>query len=65
MGQWSWGQQAQPRIANGASGYPANPLSGDEKKGDLAGVFVYKFKPGALFLLAVGPYDNFYVALKR
>jgi hypothetical protein len=61
----------------------ANHSSGDEKKGDLAGVFIYKFKlnhqetllafelkpdkfkPRELLLLAVGPHENFYAALKR
>jgi mRNA-degrading endonuclease RelE of RelBE toxin-antitoxin system len=61
----------------------ANHLSGDEKRGDLDGVFIYtfklkqqetllayelkpdKFKPSALVLLAVGPHENFYAALKR
>jgi len=60
-----------------------NPLAGEEKKGDLAGVFVYKFKlnnqetllayelrptpkaPTEAMLLAVGPHENFYAALKR
>jgi mRNA-degrading endonuclease RelE of RelBE toxin-antitoxin system len=60
-----------------------NLQSGEEKKGDLAGVFVYKFKlnlqetllayelkpdkfkPSELVLLAVGPHENFYAALKR
>lgn len=60
-----------------------NPQLGEEKKGDLAGVFVYKFKlkgqktllayelqphktaPIAAMLLAVGPHENFYAALKR
>jgi hypothetical protein len=61
----------------------ANHQSGEEKKGDLAGVHVYKFKlnqqdtllayelkpdkfkPSELVLLAVGPHENFYAALKR
>jgi hypothetical protein len=43
----------------------ANLQSGEEKKGDLAGVHVYKFKPSELVLLAVGPHENFYAALKR
>ena len=61
----------------------ANLQSGEDKKGDLAGVFVYKFKlnlretllayelkpdklkPSELVLLAVGPHENFYAALKR
>lgn len=60
-----------------------NPFAGDEKKGDLAGVFVYKFKlnkqetllayrlepdklkPTDATLLAIGPHENFYDALKR
>jgi len=61
----------------------ANHQSGEEKKGDLAGVYVYKFKlntqetllayelkpdklnPSEWVLLAVGPHENFYAALKR
>lgn len=61
----------------------ANHQNGEEEKGDLAGVFVYKFKlnlretllayelkpdkfkPSELVLLAVGPHENFYAALKR
>jgi mRNA-degrading endonuclease RelE of RelBE toxin-antitoxin system len=61
----------------------ANHQKGEEKKGDLAGVFIYKFKlnlqetllayelkpdkskPSELVLLAVGPHENFYAALKR
>lgn len=60
-----------------------NPLIGEEKKGDLAGVFVHKFKlnsqetllayellphksvPTEAVLLAIGPHENFYLALKR
>lgn len=61
----------------------SNPQIGEEKKGDLTGVFVYKFKlnnqetllayelrphknaPTEAMLLAVGPHENFYAALKR
>ena len=56
----------------------ANPTLGEAKKGDLAGVFVYKFTcVGQLFLLAyeydpvtrllllVGTHENFYRSLKR
>jgi len=56
----------------------ANPALGEPKKGDLAGVFVYKFQcVGKLFLLAyeydpatrllllVGTHENFYRELKR
>jgi len=54
-----------------------NPSIGDEKKGDLKGVFVYRFKLGStLYLLAyrfssevvelvmIGPHENYYRDLK-
>ncbi|MGB4673442.1 MAG: type II toxin-antitoxin system RelE/ParE family toxin [Azovibrio sp.] len=56
----------------------ANPLLGEEKKGDLVGVRVYKFDcVNQLYLLAhlhdetsctwlaLGPHENFYRDLKR
>ncbi len=55
-----------------------NPTIGEEKKGDLAGVFVYKFKmyrhefllayewdPLNRLLLALGIHENFYRDLKK
>lgn len=55
-----------------------NPESGEAKKGDLAGVFVYKFKcvgqlmllayeydPTTRLLLLLGSHENFYRELKR
>ena len=55
-----------------------DPTLGEPKKGDLAGVFVYKFKcrgqlmllayeydPGARLLLLLGSHENFYRKLKR
>ena len=55
-----------------------NPKLGEEKKGDLAGVFIYKFKvqrqeillayewkPKERLLLALGVHENFYRDLKR
>jgi mRNA interferase RelE/StbE len=55
-----------------------NPSIGEEKKGDLTGVFVHKFKIKAVqYLLAyrkvgqdlelvmVGPHENYYRDLKR
>ena len=55
-----------------------NPHIGEEKKGDLAGVFVYKFKihhqeillayewnPKERLLLALGVHENFYRDLKK
>lgn len=54
-----------------------NPKIGEEKKGDLAGVYVYKFKishqqfllayewdPALRVLLALGVHENFYRDLK-
>lgn len=55
-----------------------NPKVGEEKKGDLAGIFVYKFKfhakefllgyewhPKKRLLLALGVHENFYRDLKK
>lgn len=55
-----------------------NPTIGEEKKGDLAGIFVYKFKihnqemllayewrPKERLLLALGVHENFYRDLKN
>jgi mRNA-degrading endonuclease RelE of RelBE toxin-antitoxin system len=56
----------------------ADPLAGEPKRGDLAGVYVYKFKSQAQFvliayefdpktrhLLLLGAHENFYRELKR
>lgn len=56
----------------------ADPTLGEAKKGDLAGVFVYKFQcvgnrfllayeydPATRLLLLVGAHENFYRDLKR
>ena len=55
-----------------------NPLIGEEKKGDLVGVYVYKFKmhnqefllayewdPLNRLLLSLGVHENFYRDLKK
>lgn len=55
-----------------------NPEIGQEKKGDLAGIFVYKFKcidkqfllayqfdPETRILIALGVHENFYKKLKK
>jgi mRNA-degrading endonuclease RelE of RelBE toxin-antitoxin system len=55
----------------------ANPLVGEEKKGDLGGVYVYKFKiksiqyllsyrviKKGLELIMIGPHENYYRELK-
>jgi mRNA-degrading endonuclease RelE of RelBE toxin-antitoxin system len=54
-----------------------NPFAGEEKKGDLKGVFVqkfkidnlqyllaYRFKKSALELIMIGPHENYYRDLK-
>ena len=56
----------------------ADPTIGEQKRGDLAGVFVHKFKccgqltllayeydPGTRLLLLLGSHENFYRELKR
>ena len=56
----------------------SNPLVGDAKRGDLSGVYVYKFKsqtqllllayefdPQTRHLLLLGTHENFYRNLKR
>ncbi|HBR21475.1 MAG TPA: addiction module toxin RelE [Nitrospiraceae bacterium] len=63
--------QAISKIAN-------NPSIGDEKKGDLRGIFVHKFKVKTMaYLLAyriiekdlelimIGPHENYYRSLKN
>jgi len=55
----------------------ANPLIGEEKKGDLKAVYVYKFKIKSLLyllsyrmikadieLIMIGPHENYYKELK-
>jgi len=62
----------------GIKGIMENPEMGESKRGDIAGVYIYKFKVGPkLFLLAyefddseidlltIGPHENFYRDLKR
>ena len=56
----------------------ADPLAGEQKRGDLAGVYVYKFKsqtqlmllayefdPKTRHMLLLGSHENFYRELKR
>ena len=56
----------------------SNPLVGDAKRGDLSGVYVYKFKsqpqllllayafdPQTRHLILLGTHENFYRDLKR
>lgn len=67
------------KVVNGAiNAIIKNPNVGEEKKGDLAGIFVYKFKfhakefllgyvwyPKERLLLALGVHENFYRDLKK
>jgi hypothetical protein len=65
-------------VDNAVADIVCNPEIGEAKIGDLAGVFVYKFKcnnqqtllayeydPCTRFLLLVGTHENFYRDLKR
>ena len=65
-------------VDDAVAAIAADPTLGEGKKGDLVGVFVYKFQcVGKLFLLAyeydpttrllllVGTHENFYRELKR
>lgn len=68
----------QADVDDAIAAIVADPALGEAKKGDLAGVFVYKFScVGQMFLLAyefdpetrllllVGTHENFYRTLKR
>ena len=71
--------QRQKQDVNAAvNAIVANPLAGELKRGDLAGVYVYKFKsqtqlmllayefdPKTRHLLLLGSHENFYRELKR
>ena len=65
-------------IDDAVAAIVAHPEIGEPKKGDLAGVFVYKFKcvgqptllayeydPTTRLLLLLGSHENFYRDLKR
>ena len=71
--------QRQKQDVNAAvNAIVANPLAGEPKRGDLAGVYVYKFKsqtqlmllayefdPKTRHLLLLGSHENLYRELKR
>ena len=71
--------QRQKQDVNAAvNAIVGNPLAGELKRGDLAGVYVYKFKsqtqlmllayefdPKTRHLLLLGSHENFYRELKR
>ena len=68
----------QADVDDAVAAIIANPEIGEQKKGDLRGVFVYKFKsngqlmllayefdPATRMLLLLGSHENFYRELKR
>ncbi len=68
----------KPKVDEAIRAIIRDPEIGEEKKGDLAGVFVYKFKihhqeillayewdPKERVLLALGVHENFYRDLKK
>lgn len=70
--------QARKMVNTAIETIIKNPKIGQEKKGDLRGVFVYKFKihhqqlllayewdPKQRILLTLGVHENFYRDLKR
>jgi len=70
--------QHKSKVDDAIKAIIQNPEIGQEKKGDLAGIFVYKFKiyhqeillayewdPQQRILLALGVHENFYRDLKK
>ena len=70
-------KQDKPSVNDAIKAIVANPELGNEKKGDLANVYVYKFKlhkqemllayewnPRKRILIALGVHENFYRDLK-
>jgi len=70
--------KAKSKVNDAIRAIIQNPEIGQEKKGDLTGVFVYKFKihhqefllayewdPTERLLLALGVHENFYRDLKK
>ncbi|MFT3741226.1 MAG: type II toxin-antitoxin system RelE/ParE family toxin [Gammaproteobacteria bacterium] len=71
-------RQSKVKVNDAINEIVRNPKLGQEKKGDLAGVYVYKFKidhqemllayewiPKERLLLALGVHENFYRDLKK
>jgi mRNA-degrading endonuclease RelE of RelBE toxin-antitoxin system len=70
-------RQEKEILDNEIKAIVSNPLVGEEKKGDLKGVFVHNFKMGstqyllsyrttgdAMELIMIGPHENYYRDLK-
>ena len=71
-------QQQKQDVDKAVEVIVSDPLAGEAKRGDLAGVYVYKFKsqnqlvllayefdPKTRRLLLLGSHENFYRELKR
>ena len=71
-------QQQKQDVDKAVEVIVSDPLAGEAKRGDLAGVYVYKFKsqnqlmllayefdPKTRHLLLLGSHENFYRELKR
>ena len=71
-------QQQKQDVDKAVEVIVSDPLEGETKRGDLAGVYVYKFKsqnqlvllayefdPKTRHLLLLGSHENFYRELKR
>ena len=71
-------QKEKKRLDEEIKKIVKDPAVGEEKKGDLSGVFVYKFKiytlqyllsyrltGDRLELIMIGPHENYYRDLKR
>jgi mRNA interferase RelE/StbE len=71
-------QNQKANVDDAVQAIVGNPEIGEAKKGDLAGVFVYKFQcvgqlmllayeydPTTRLLLLLGSHENFYRELKR
>ena len=70
-------QEQKQKVNEAISLIMKNPMIGEQKKGDLIGIYVYKFKiyhqehllaytwdPSQRILLALGVHENFYRDLK-
>ncbi len=71
--------QQKKDLDNNIKTIAGNPSAGQDKKGDLRGVFIYKFKlqdqlyllayripdPETLELIMIGPHENYYRDLKN
>ena len=71
-------RQQKTKVNEAIHAIIENPKIGQEKKGDLTGIFIYKFKihhqkmllayewtPKKRILLALGVHENFYRNLKK